>query len=215
MPAESNVRDLLLVRRGVVFVRSSGPPLAEEHLRAVELELAALGYALSWRLRARLATVLLDELAGFCRWVCAALLAHAGGDQKHEPLFRRFPDGVPGDTVDLWWRKVLVHFLEAEGQPCLYCRRVGTTHVLNPCRHVVCDRCFDGSSYSACPICEHHVDRGSPFFAPAQERGAPAEAVIFRLLDLASAKRTRRVRCSLGSARAPRRCRPPIATRCC
>ena len=153
--------------------------------RAIEIELAAIGYVASSRLQERLTRCSLDELRVFRDWTCSALLAHAGGDQKHEPLFRRFPEGIPGDTRDLWWKKVLVHFLQAEGQPCLFCGRIGTTHVLDPCRHVVCDRCFDGASYSACPSCEHHVDRSSPFFKAAPERNVPEERVIFKRIDLA------------------------------
>jgi hypothetical protein len=120
----------------------------------------------------------------FRAWALSTLVAQVGGDRKHEPLFRRFPDGVPSDTLELWWKKVLVHFLQAEGQPCLFCRRNSTTHVLNPCLHVVCDQCFDGSNYSACPVCEHHVDQASPFFRQALEGGVPSESVVFRLVDL-------------------------------
>jgi hypothetical protein len=158
--------------------------LPEDHVRAVELELAGVGYVLSSRLRTRLAVSSLDELVAFRAWALSTLVAQAGGDRKHEPLFRRFPDGVPSDTRELWWRKVLVHFLQAEGQPCLFCRRQSTTHVLNPCLHVVCDHCFDGSNYSACPVCEHQVDRASPFFRPTLEGGVPSENVVFKLVDL-------------------------------
>src|SRR6185437_14041481 len=49
---------------------------------------------------------------------------------------------------------------------------------------VVCDQCWNGGSYSACPVCGRHVDRGSPFFKPAPLRHAPKEKVTFRLLDL-------------------------------
>jgi hypothetical protein len=183
---QETVRELLLRRRGVAFLSTAlgGATLPDDRVRAVELELAAVGYVPSTRLRARLARTTLDELVSFRAWALRVLLAHVGGGQKHEPLFRRFPDGVPADTLDLWWRKVLVHFLQAEGQPCLFCGRVGTTHVLDPCRHVVCDRCWDGASYSACPSCEHHVDRSSPFFLPSPERGQPNERVVFKLLDL-------------------------------
>jgi hypothetical protein len=180
----NSVRDLLLTRRGLVFPTSVGEPLPDDQVRAVELELSAIGFVLSSRLRARLTRCSLDELAGLRSWALAVLLAYAGGDQKHEPLFRRFPKGVPGDTTALWWSKVLVHFLQAEGQPCLFCRRAGTTHVLNPCRHVVCDCCFDGANYSACPVCEHHVDRSSPFFRPSSARDLPSEKVIFKLIDI-------------------------------
>lgn len=179
-----SVRDILLTRSGTVFVAGGTDSLPRDRVRAVELELAAIGYVASERLRARLSTCSLDELIAFRASTVAALVTHIGGDQRHEPLFRRFPDGVPDNTEDLWWRKVLVHFLQAENQPCLFCGRTGTTHVLNPCRHVVCDRCFDGSNYSACPSCEHHVDRSSPFFTAAPDQGRPAEEVNFKLLDL-------------------------------
>jgi hypothetical protein len=178
------VRDILLTTRGLAFVATGTNELPQECVRAVELELAAIGYVVSGRLRDRLSTCSLDELASFRDSMLRALLEHVGGNQKHEPLFRRFPYGVPDNTEILWWRKVLVHFLQAEGQPCLFCGRSGTTHVLNPCRHVVCDHCFDGANYSACPSCEHHVDRSSPFFLPTPDRATPSETVIFKLLAL-------------------------------
>ncbi|MGZ3456701.1 MAG: RING finger family 4 domain-containing protein, partial [Polyangiales bacterium] len=67
---------------------------------------------------------------------------------------------------------------------CLFCTKSGTTHVLDPCRHVVCDQCFDGSNYSGCPVCGRKVDRGSPFFWPSAPREAGPESVTFKLLDL-------------------------------
>ncbi len=180
----SSVSDLLLARRGLIFPVSIEEPLSDNQVQAVELELGAIGYVLSSRLRTRLRKCSLEELVCLRAWSLAVLRAHVGGDQKHEPLFRNFPDGVPADTPALWWAKVLVHFVQTEGQPCLFCRRTGTTHVLNPCRHVICDYCFDGTNYSACPVCEHHVDRSSPFFYPTVQRDVPSEKVIFKLLDL-------------------------------
>jgi hypothetical protein len=163
----------------VVFVASAGKPTADQ-VRAVELELAGIGYVLSARLRGRLALTSLDELAGFRAWALATLLALAGGDQKHEPLFRKFPKGIPSDTEELYWTKVLVHFLQADDRPCLTCMQRGTTHVLDPCKHVVCDRCFDGASCrgTACRADRRSVravrgrgacrcDRGSASACPA------------------------------------------------
>ena len=176
-------RELLLTRRGVVCVTSTGVPSADQ-VRAVELELAALGYVLSSRLQARLAAASLDELAALRAWAIAALAAQVGGGRKHEPLYRKFPDGVPSDTLDDWWKRVLVYFLQGADQPCLTCGRTGTTHVLAPCRHVVCDQCFDGASFSACPICQHHVDRASPFYRESPVRTTPIERVAFKRIDL-------------------------------
>ncbi len=158
-----------------------------ELVRAVELELAELGYVLSSRLSARLLLLSPDELAQRLSWLRQTLAAHLGADRRHVPLFYRFPEGVPTDTRALWWSKVLVHYLQAPEQPCLFCRRTGTTHVLAPCQHVVCEHCFDGGNYTACPVCEHHVDLHSPFFrladVPEQQR-PPTEPVRFKLLDL-------------------------------
>ncbi|HYQ04475.1 MAG TPA: MXAN_6230/SCO0854 family RING domain-containing protein [Polyangiaceae bacterium] len=176
------VRELLLAQRGVAFVEPSGTPAQDEPLQAAELELAEVGYVLSSRLRERLAHCSIEQLVEFRAWALATLLQKLGGAHAHTPLFRRFPEGIPPDTLDLWWRKVLVHFAQAPGQPCLSCRRVGTTHVLS-CGHVVCDHCFDGSNYSACPICEHHVGPSS-FFKPTSPISASATRTIFKLIDL-------------------------------
>ncbi len=191
--ATGPLAELLLTRRGLVYVEScpgSAGPLpgrtksSTDQVRGVELELADLGFVGSERLRRRLRRLPLEALAGFREWTVATLAADSGADRKHQPLFRKFPRGVPDDTAELWWTKVLVHFIQEPEQPCLFCARSGTTHVLRPCAHVVCDHCFDGSNYSACPVCEHHVDRDSPFFTPSPERPLPEERVRFRLLDL-------------------------------
>jgi hypothetical protein len=177
------VQELLLTRRGIVFVDSEGS-LSTRQVDAVALELAAFGYVMSSRLSERLLRCSLKELAKFRTWAMDTLRTHLGGNVEHEPLFRRFPEGIPDDTLELWSKKVLVHFEQSDGQICLFCRQTGTTHVLSPCRHVVCDHCFDGSTYSACPICEHHVDRSSPFFGELTEREPSTERTIFKLLDL-------------------------------
>jgi hypothetical protein len=186
----TNIRDVLLARRGIAFVESRDTTVSEDLLRATELEFGAIGYVLSSRLRARLGQASVDELVRFRANGLAALLESVGGNRKHEPLFRRFPRGIPDNTYELWWTKVLVNFLQAGNQPCLFCRRVGTTHVLNPCEHVVCDHCFDGSNYSACPVCEHHVDRSSPFFRPSVESAEPIERIRFKIIDLGDDQHT-------------------------
>lgn len=178
-------RALLLRRRGLVFLEgAAGRPLPEDWLRALEMEWSALGHLPTARLRARLARLPASELATVTREVQRTLAAALGADVKHEPLFRSFPDGIPRDTLDLWWRRVLCHFLQAPDQPCLECRQVGTTHVLDPCHHVVCERCFSAGAPSACPVCGGKVDRGSPFFTPTPDRPLPSERVTFRLVDL-------------------------------
>jgi hypothetical protein len=179
------IADLLLARQGIASLAPGDQQPAPALLQAVDVELAALGYALSTRLRDRLATLAPDDLARVHSWLYRVLAEGNGAAQKHEPLFRDFPRGVPENTFDLWVRKFLIYYVQAPDQPCLFCRRIGTTHVLNPCLHVICDRCFDGANYSACPACEHHVDRHSPFFKPSGiHLPSPAERVTFTLIDL-------------------------------
>lgn len=177
-------RELLLRRQGLVFVEPSGDVLPVDYVRAVEVKLADLGYVPSMRLRSCLEKMTAQQLTHFQDWAWSVLSTNLGSNQKHRPLFRKFPEDIPDDTFDLWIRKVLCHFLQGENQPCLFCGRVGTTHVLEPCYHVVCDACFDGSNYSACPVCEHHVDMSSPFFQPSPSLKLPMERVTFKTIDL-------------------------------
>jgi hypothetical protein len=193
MAQAETVRDVLLKRKGLVFLPredewTAGIPreaVTENHLRAIDLSLAEIGYVLSSRLRDQLGTLPLFELAIVREHMIECLAKASGAREKHVPLFRRFPDDVPEDTTALWWKKFLARFFQAERMPCLFCRRSGTTHVLNPCAHVVCDQCWDGANYSACPVCERAVDRSSPFFERAPEVSAPRakERFTFKLLD--------------------------------
>lgn len=183
----SEVSDLILRRTGLAHVPAGHTRGEDRLVQAAELELAALGYVCSYALRDRLLTLEPDALAHTTAALCAALAANLGADQQHVPLFRKFPNGVPEDTQALWIQKVLVHYYQEPDQPCLLCARSGTTNVLRPCMHVVCERCFDGANLSACPICEHHVEKDAPFFRPLDTpRGqSPAEIIRFKRLDLA------------------------------
>lgn len=175
---------ILLRRQGLLFVEAGTATLPSNFIEAFEINLAKLGYAVSTRLRQRLQTISTEALTMLQAQAWGVLAESLGGHRAHVPLYRSFPDDVPADTFGLWQQRVLSHFMQAEGQPCLHCGLTGTTHVLNPCMHVVCDQCFDGGNYSACPICERQVDQQSAFFKPAPDRGAPKENVTLKLLDL-------------------------------
>ncbi len=175
---------VLLQRSRLLFPPTGQARVGPFIVDALELELAEFGYVLSTRLRARLETLPAEGAADFKRWACDAIASSLGANRKHQPLFRHFPHAIPEDTHELWIRRVLTYFFQRRDQECVHCRRVGTTHVLNPCEHIVCDHCYDGENYSACPICNRQVDQSSPFFKPSVERGLPAENVRFKVLDL-------------------------------
>jgi len=101
----TSVRTLLLARRGVVFVddaEETPEPGDKDCLQAFELELAEIGYVVSTRLRSRLSACSPSRLTSYRDWIVATLLEHVGGDEQHVPLFRRFPQDVPNDTLGLW-----------------------------------------------------------------------------------------------------------------
>ncbi|MDM5179541.1 hypothetical protein PO883_20320 [Massilia sp. DJPM01] len=178
-------RALLLRRHAAVFAPDGTAQQPDACMQLFDIDLAKLGYALSQRLRARLQTLDSALLSAMQEHIWETLAAQLGGNRQHTPLFRRFPNNIPSNTEALWMDRVLTHFMQAPDQPCLHCARTGTTHVLKPCRHVVCDVCFDGSNYSACPICKRHADRDSPFFLPdpGYKQKAAAHAPL-KLFDL-------------------------------
>ncbi|MCC7074722.1 MAG: hypothetical protein IT383_25660 [Deltaproteobacteria bacterium] len=189
------VAEIVLRRRGVVVTPPAGPAPSQAAraavaARALAMELAALGLMPSQRLIARWSDAGPDALSLLRSWVLDAIVLARGGGVQHEPLFRRFPEDIPADTTALWWQRVLVHYLQTAGQPCIWCgsaRKDSATHVLTPCGHVVCDACFDGSAVSACPICGGAVDRDSPFFQdPPRPLKAtvPIAPTVFRVIDV-------------------------------
>ncbi|MBP9087834.1 MAG: hypothetical protein KBG15_17065, partial [Kofleriaceae bacterium] len=192
--APQSIEELLLVRTGQVFVAREAAPglpaggieLSPNQLRGFDLELANLGYVASKRLQDQLACASLNELQRLLTLVQTANRNASGGTRTMQPLFRKFPDGVPDDTLTLWWDRVIVHVLQQPAQRCVLCGSAGTIHVLNPCMHMVCSVCFDGSNYSGCPICNATVDRSSPFFLPTAVKTStrPPAATTFALLDL-------------------------------
>jgi hypothetical protein len=63
------IADLLLARQGIVSLAPGDQQPAPALLQAVDVELAALGYAVSTRLRNRLATLAPDDLARAHDWL--------------------------------------------------------------------------------------------------------------------------------------------------
>jgi len=180
----SKTRRLLLERRGLVFVVPANEAQEDVTMQALDVELADLGYALSMPLRLRLQSVPTAPLGELRDWLIKELADIQGSDQNHTPLFRRFPGGVPADTFNLWVDRVLVHFFQNPDQPCLFCGESGTTHVLNPCMHVVCSACFDGENYSGCPVCGQKIDASTPFLIPTKDRKPGKESASLKVLHL-------------------------------
>ncbi|MCB1216315.1 hypothetical protein KDL44_02920 [bacterium] len=181
-----SIAALLLRTRQLIYPEAGGTSGHPELVDALELNLSTLGYALHTRLRSRISTLDRQSLAALHDFMMSELRSRSGADVQHKVLFRRFPQGVPTNMLAALWKRLLFHFIENPCQQCPFCGSAGTTHVLNPCRHVVCSVCFDGGNYGACPVCETHVDMNSPFFlaVPADLRDLPEEQVAFKLIQL-------------------------------
>lgn len=187
----SNIEELLLMRGGKLFVRGATEvtSMADNVARGFALEAAQLGYLVSQRLATQISMAPVAELQRVLQLVRTVNRKVTGGSVELVPMFRHFPDGVPTDTLSLWWDRVIVHVLQQPNQPCVLCCKTGTLHVLNPCQDIVCSNCFDGSNYSGCPICNRTVDRDSPIFvvappASSAQAARPVSPLTFRLLDV-------------------------------
>ncbi|SPL90960.1 unnamed protein product [[Actinomadura] parvosata subsp. kistnae] len=145
---------------------------------ALEAELLQLGHLMSGELYRALTGLDLEGLTRAGRRLLHCLRAEVGANDSHVPLFRRFPQSVPADTGDFYVRRVFSLLLQQPERPCVLCGQVGVVHAVSPCAHLVCHACWDGSDFSACPICHRRLSPGDPFLRPSERRaGAERPAV--------------------------------------
>ncbi|WP_460661285.1 MXAN_6230/SCO0854 family RING domain-containing protein [Kribbella swartbergensis] len=125
----------------------------------------------------------------FGRALLDLLDAESGHDQRHVPLFRGFPESVPGDTEAFYVNRVFARLLQEPEQPCVLCGDTKSVHAVSPCAHLVCRTCWDGSDFSACPLCLRRIDPDDPFLKPSFDEVQPAHVRSdrLRLLTMASA----------------------------
>ncbi|MFF8992595.1 MXAN_6230/SCO0854 family RING domain-containing protein [Streptomyces sp. NPDC014983] len=164
---------VLLQRRGSVYLPDPAPSTTSESLAGITLlesDLIDRGFLVSAPLREALSALAPEALSATGNALLAHLDAQLGADRDHTPLFRRFPQSVPGDTLAFWTDRVLTLLLQAPEQPCVLCGTSGSVHPVAPCAHLVCRTCFDGADFSACPICHRRIDPADPFLRPAQAR---------------------------------------------
>lgn len=166
---------VLLQRRGSVYLPDSAAATAPDTLAGVtmlESDLIDRGYLVSAPLREALAALGSPALATAGTALLAYLDAGLGAGRDHNPLFRRFPQSVPADTLAFWTDRVLTVLRQTPEQPCVLCGTRGSVHPVSPCAHLVCRTCFDGADFSACPVCHRRIDPADPFLRPASARPA-------------------------------------------
>ncbi|NVJ05654.1 hypothetical protein HUW63_10490 [Myxococcus sp. AM001] len=168
---------LLLRTTGRVFLPAglspSGDPRAREQgMEALEADLAGVGYMLDGPLREALLALPTEAMAASGRFIYDTCAAALGANRPFVPLFRNFPESVPHDTHRLYVQRMLGWLFQSPEQPCIHCGAQDTVHALSPCAHLVCEQCYDGSDYSACPSCHSRLSPSEPFLKPTALKAA-------------------------------------------
>ncbi|WP_328519575.1 MXAN_6230/SCO0854 family RING domain-containing protein [Kribbella sp. NBC_00359] len=203
--AEAQVA-VLLRRRRLVDATTLTPPVRRSAwqwlrrpltiqvgLSALQAELIQRGFLLSVELYRHCSSLSAPALAGFGKALLDLLDAESGHDTEHTPLFRGFPESVPGDTDTFYINRVFARLLQEPEQPCVLCGDAKSVHAVSPCAHLVCRTCWDGSDLSACPLCLRRIDPKDPFLKPSFDEVQPAHVRSdrLRLLSLATADAAR------------------------
>lgn len=191
---------VLLGRRRLVDATTLTPPVRrsawhwlrrpltiQAGLSALQADLIQRGFLLSVDLYRHCAGLSAPAFAGFGRALLELLDAESGHDVEHAPLFRGFPESVPGNTETLYINRVFARLLQEPDHPCVLCGDVKSVHAVSPCAHLVCRTCWDGADYSACPLCQRRIDPGDPFLQPSYDEVQPphVRSDRLRLLSLA------------------------------
>jgi hypothetical protein len=165
----NSVNAILLRRDGLVFLEPEDSKASEDTFDAFENEVLALGFTLSLELRRVMSSADDASLEKLSAWLLPQL-RNTIGVPSAQPLFRQFPRNIPKNTWKLYVQRVLAYWTQEPEQPCVLCGNSSSVHPINPCGHLVCRECWDGSHYSGCPICHRHVDASDPFLKPAPAR---------------------------------------------
>jgi hypothetical protein len=185
-PPMDSLAAVLLRRTGQLHLPVSaeppGHPGFADHL---EIDLAERGWVMDPVARAAFEAMPEPARTAWADWLLATVEAEVGADVPHVPLFRRFPDTTPADTVGLLVERVIAYLLQVPDQPCVLCGTEGRVRPVRPCGHLVCAACFDGADYSGCPICHRRIDPDDPFLAVAPVRFTPFPGVPLRLRRVA------------------------------
>jgi RING finger family protein len=204
--SEESQAAVLLRRRRLVDTTALTPPARrsawqwlrrpltiQAGLSALQADLIQRGLLLSVGLYRYCASLSAPALAGFGSKLLDLLDAESGHDAEHVPLFRGFPESVPGNTETFYVNRVFARLLQEPEQPCVLCGDTKSVHAVSPCAHLVCRTCWDGSELSACPLCLRRIDPHDPFLKPSFHEVQPAHVRSdrLRLLSLAQADSVR------------------------
>lgn len=180
------------------------PLTTQAGLAALQADLIQRGFLLSAALYRYCAGLGPLALTGFGRALLELLDAESGADADHVPLFRGFPESVPGNTETFYINRTFARLLQEPEQPCVLCGEAKTVHAVSPCAHLVCRSCWDGADLSACPLCLRRIDPRDPFLEPSFDDVPPKQsAERLKLLTIATAEAVESTVSELLARRAP------------
>lgn len=167
--------EMMMLRRfGLIYYtpRSKSDDIIQKNtIDDLQSSLFELGYVLSGNAYSMIGD--LSERQGKEKFemILKTLREHRGSEAIHVPLFRKFPDFIVKDSVEMWVKRVVAFIFSSPDQYCPVCGKLGHIHCLSPCGHWICTNCWDGANYSACPICQMTIDKDDPFLKPAPAKG--------------------------------------------
>ena len=140
--------------------------------------IADLGYTLSGEIVNTMSNINESQIVDLYSFLENNLEGLVGGNVKHVPLFKNFPNGVPDHNEYLFER--MIGFMESDqgindSKP---------EYQVLSCGHAINTNVFDMSDYGACPICQKHITDETP------EKELPAlnEITPLKIIDLGSKK---------------------------
>lgn len=141
-----------LTQKQKIFVKpgsSNNPKMA----LALMADLAQLGFKLDRKLINKVKTLSQKELKSLHKFLVSNLSLMVGNHVDYTPLFKSFPEDIPGDNG--YFFKRIVGFL----QNYLYVDIDGATTLSCGCK--VDSSLFDVDMFGACPICQMQTDNES------------------------------------------------------
>ena len=168
--------DILLRRRGKIFV-PTGNCSNPNHVKAIGVNIASLGYTMSPELFKSLKTLSVDELSRYNNFLVFSLSKMVGAHIKYKPLFRNFPNDVP-DVFEYWIDRVVGHFESVLD--------LTENAKLLSCGCLIDTEKWDMSNFGACPICQFQIDEKD--LLPAKERVKLKGRIKLKTIDLGSEK---------------------------
>lgn len=146
--------------------------LNSNHVKAIALNIASLGYCFTPKLIKQLETLNIVTLTEFNNFIVGELTNMVGANVTYKPLFRNFPEDVP-NVWDYTLDRIIGH-LESIFD-------LTENAKLLSCGHLINTEAFDMSNFGACPICQMRINDNE--LLPSKERSKLKTKIKLKTID--------------------------------